>query len=98
MASQKIRQVAASAATMQDWQSAVTYIQQELPEKFWGLGEANLAIYLPPKLAELDTNAERNAWLSTIPEPFQSTVKHFVRHIWHSNKILKKGILQKSLF
>ena len=98
MASQKIRQVAGSAATMKDWHSAVDYLREQLPEKYWDLGEANLAIYLPPKLAELATNAERNAWLSTIPEPFKSTVQHFTRHVWHLNKISKKGILQSSLF
>ena len=98
MASQKIRQVSGSAATMKDWQTAVDYIKEQLPEKYWDLGEANLAIYLPPKLAELETNAERNEWVATIPEPFQSTVKHFTRLVWRSKKISAKGILQKSLF
>ena len=98
MSSAKIRKAAETASLMSNWQSATEYLHRELDQKFWDMAEANLAIYLPSALVEIESKEQRSAWLATIPPKYRDTVKHFTRHIWRSRKTSKKVTLQKSLF
>ncbi len=98
MSSAKIRKAAETASLMSNWQEATDYLHRELDQKFWDMAEANLAIYLPSALVEIESKELRNAWVATIPDEYRDTVIHFTRHIWRSRKTSKKVKLQKTLF
>tara|TARA_B100001093_G_C26734225_1_gene973677 strand:+ start:72 stop:368 length:297 start_codon:yes stop_codon:yes gene_type:complete len=98
MSSAKIRKSAERACTMSNWDEATAFLHRELEEKYWGMAEANLAIYLPSALADLESKEARQVWVEGIPEEYQSAVIHFTRHIWRSRKTSQKVKLQNTLF